>query len=435
MKKRLIPLVLAVVMAVFAAGCGAQESSGGGFNRDVLNSVAVVEQIVVVDGQVITGASGSGTAFFIGDPKEDPEFLVTNHHVIEGYLATGGGQGESLLYVIYDKSDMEEAYVVDYDADKDLALLKIAKPTDKRKALYIQVPGDDMLGSSVYAVGYPGVADRLADATDSYRMEDATVTTGIISRMYVESGTGRNMLQMDAAIHPGNSGGPLVDGTGNVVGINVAHGATTVLTPAGQTADGQLKVDQTQVDISGLCYAVNVSGLIPMLDRNSVPHPGRSKEFPIVPVAIGIAAVLILAVVVILVSKSGKKKTPVKPQPQPQPQPQPAPQPVKSPVLCSLAAQHGGAMVPLSGQAVLIGRDISSCRLTFKDGTPGVSARHCTIAWDQASGLFVLTDMKSTYGTFLYNGQRLTPGVPCQLKPGDTFYLGEPANSLRVELR
>lgn len=432
MKKKLIPLVLALTMIVTAAGCEKQKSNG--FDRDVLNSVAVVVQLVVVDGQLITNASGTGTAFFIGDPSEDPEFLVTNYHVIEGYMATGGGKSESILRVVYDSSDMEEAYVVDYDVDKDLALLRVAKPIDKRKALYIQAPGDDMLGSTVYAVGYPGVADSLAGATDSYRMEDATVTTGIISRMYVESGTGRDMLQIDAALHGGNSGGPLVDGNGNVVGVNVAQAVTNVLAPV-ETEDG-IALDQTQVDISGLCYAVNINDLIPILDRNGVPHPSRPGEFPIIPVAAGVGGILLLAVVVIAVSKNSKKVPVNPPSPQPMPTPAPAPQPVqRSPILCSMAAQHGGAAIPLTGQAILIGRDVSSCRLTFKDGTPGVSAQHCTVAWDQSSGLFVLTDMKSTYGTFLFNGQRLAPGVPCQLRPGDTFYLGEPANSLRVELR
>jgi len=438
MKKRLVPLVLAILVAVLAVGCEGKTNTAGGFDRDVLNSVVVVAQIVVVDGQIIDQASGTGTAFFIGDPAGDPEFLITNHHVIEGYLATGGGQGESILRVIYNDSDMEEAYVVDYDSDKDLALLKISKPTDKRRALYLQPPSDDMLGSTVYAVGYPGVADQLASATASYRMEDATVTTGVISRMYVESGTGRDMLQMDAAIHPGNSGGPLVDGAGNVVGINVAHAATTVLSPVGETESGELVVDQTQVDISGLCYAVNVNGLIPMLDRNGVPHPDKPSEFPVMPVAIGSAAVLLIAVAVVMVSKGRKKAVNPQPEPQPAPRPQPIPQPQpvpRAPVLCSMAAQHGGTVIPLTGQSILIGRDISSCRLTFKDGTPGVSSRHCTVSWDQMSGSFVLTDMKSTYGTFLHNGQKLAPGVPCQLKPGDSFYLGEPANALRVELR
>ena len=66
--------------------------------------------------------------------------------------------------------------------------------------------------------------------------------------------------------------------------------------------------------------------------------------------------------------------------------------------------------------------------------TPGVSAWHCSVVWDGRTGEFLLTDLKSTYGTFLATGQKLTPGVACRLKAGDTFYLGEQSNALRVEL-
>ncbi|HIY16266.1 MAG TPA: FHA domain-containing protein, partial [Candidatus Intestinimonas stercorigallinarum] len=101
----------------------------------------------------------------------------------------------------------------------------------------------------------------------------------------------------------------------------------------------------------------------------------------------------------------------------------------------SLSAQHGGATVSVAGQqGVLVGRDGSVCSIVFKEGTPGVSARHCSVVWDGRTGEFLLTDLKSTYGTFLATGQKLTPGVACRLKAGDTFYLGEQSNALRVEL-
>ena len=119
----------------------------------------------------------------------------------------------------------------------------------------------------------------------------------------------------------------------------------------------------------------------------------------------------------------------------PEPAPQPQPQPQANPILRSLSAQHGGASVSVAGQqGVLVGRDGSVCGIVFKEGTPGVSARHCSVVWDGRTGEFLLTDLKSTYGTFLATGQKLTPGVACRLKAGDTFYLGEQSNALRVEL-
>ena len=93
---------------------------------------------------------------------------------------------------------------------------------------------------------------------------------------------------------------------------------------------------------------------------------------------------------------------------------------------------------PIQGQfyrvghtGLMFGRD-PACAVHMPNGTPGVSARHCVLRVDR--GELVLEDLQSTYGTYLANGQKLTPGVPYRLREGDSFYLGEPANTLRVEM-
>ena len=80
----------------------------------------------------------------------------------------------------------------------------------------------------------------------------------------------------------------------------------------------------------------------------------------------------------------------------------------------------------LSGRAV--------CRLVYQDGTPGVSSRHCQIFFDEQENLFVVTDLNSTYGTFLADGQRLAPNTPVKLAPRSSIYLGEVANTIYLEL-
>ena len=70
----------------------------------------------------------------------------------------------------------------------------------------------------------------------------------------------------------------------------------------------------------------------------------------------------------------------------------------------------------------------------YQEGTPGISLRHCTLSYNFEAKEFILTDLKSTYGTFLMNGQKLALGGSARLKPGDSFYLGDNANVLRVEL-
>lgn len=119
--------------------------------------------------------------------------------------------------------------------------------------------------------------------------------------------------------------------------------------------------------------------------------------------------------------------------------PKPAPDPAvqtgqRRPFVRSAAPQHRGTRVDISGRTIVIGRSKSDCALVYQDDTPGVSSRHCSLAWDSRSGDFILTDLGSTYGTFLQNGQQLKSGVGHHLRAGDSFYLGESANTLILEL-
>jgi S1-C subfamily serine protease len=100
---------------------------------------------------------------------------------------------------------------------KDVAILKMDGSNFPTVAL-----GDDsglMTGDQVYAMGYPAVA-TLSDALNvAQAIQEPTMTQGIISARKEMSG-GWNILQTDAAIHGGNSGGPLFNENGEVVGIN-----------------------------------------------------------------------------------------------------------------------------------------------------------------------------------------------------------------------
>ena len=424
MKKRMTALLLALFLMLSSA----VPALADGFDREVLDGVVYIQENVYLEGKYL--GSWRGTAFFVGERGKDPQYLVTNHHVIEHFLATGGGKGESRLYVVYGQNDYEEAFLVDYNADMDLAVLKLDQPTDKRIALPLELPTQDLVGSDVYAVGYPSVADNAVDALASFRTEDATVTTGSVSRLLTESGTGRRVLQLDVSIQGGNSGGPLVTEDGTVVGINTFGVTITSYDQTGQVTS------EASVD-----YALNVEELIPLLDKNGVPYQLGKNDFPLLLVLIAAAVVVVVVVVVLLVGRSRRTQPApdqgrgARPAPAPEPAPQPTPQPQVNPILRSLSAQHGGATVSVAGQqGVLVGRDSSACSIVFKEGTPGVSARHCSVVWDGRTSEFLLTDLKSTYGTFLATGQRLTPGVACRLRPGDTFYLGDRENALRVEL-
>ena len=381
------------------------------FDQDVMNGIILIRTGAPDQDGVMNYWRGTG--FFVGEDGEDPEYIVTNCHVVEEFILTGKAQGGGTLHVLFDQDDEAEAYLVEYDAEKDIALLKLEEPTDKRIALPLCAPEDDMLGDEVYAVGYPLAADMTVQAVSSFRAEDASVTAGSISRLLTESGTGRQLIQTDTAMSGGSSGGPLIDGTGAVLGINTAAS----------------NLDQN------LFYAVSIAEIMPLLDRNNIPYytsSGSQGVQSIYLIAAG-AAVVVILLAVLLVAVNRKKKKNRDQQSSQQQAVVPPDQPA-TPTLHSLAAQHGGIAVPLHHQPVQVGRDRATCRLVYRDDTPGVSSHHCQIYFDEREQVFVVTDLHSSYGTFLAGGQRLAPDVPMKLPPKSSIYLGEVENTIYLDL-
>ena len=133
----------------------------------------------------------------------------------EGYILTNNHVIKNAKEVTVTLSDQEEvsATVINYDEDKDIAMLKLAEGT--------KVPAVAELGDSDEI--YPG-AEVIAIGTPLSKNFAYTLTKGVISgsnrTIQGENGTNVNLIQTDAAINPGNSGGPLVNTRGQVIGIN-----------------------------------------------------------------------------------------------------------------------------------------------------------------------------------------------------------------------
>ena len=400
-------LAAALLAAVLTAALAVPALAA--FDQETLNGIVLIRTGAPDEDGVMNYWRGTG--FFVGEEGQDPEYIVTNCHVVEEFILAGKSLGGGELHVLFDQDDMEEAYLVDYDAEKDVAVLKLSEPTDKREALTLREAEDTMLGDEVYAVGYPLAADVTVQAVNSFSKDDATVTTGSISRLLTESGTGRELIQTDAALSGGNSGGPLTDSTGAVLGVNT-YGSD---------------LDQN------LFYAVSISELLPMLDRNNIPYAMAAETGggnTMVYAAVGAAVVIVVIAAAVLLSR---KKKGAAPAAQPA-RTETSAEGERQPVLRSLSPQHSGMVVALHHQPVQVGRDKATCRLVFQDGTPGVSSHHCQIAFDEQDGQFVVTDLTSTYGTFLADGQRLAPNTPTKLPPKSSIYLGEVANTIYLEL-
>jgi serine protease Do len=157
-----------------------------------------------LDGQRSRLVTSQGSGFFITADG----YAVTSNHVIKGSVS---------IEVHTDNGDMYRARLIGADAASDLAVIKVDGPKDFQHVKFADVP--PQVGDWAIAVGNPfGLG--------------GTVTAGIVSArgrdVEKESDTYEDLLQIDAPINKGNSGGPTFDLAGNVIGVN-----TVILSPTG----------------------------------------------------------------------------------------------------------------------------------------------------------------------------------------------------------
>ena len=149
--------------------------------------------------------------------------VITNNHVIELY-AQGGNTG-SITVTEYGQTKALPATLIGYDQSKDVALLKINDASNLPTVTFGN-SSKAVVGDAVVAIGN---ALGLSAGTP-------TVTQGIVSalgRSVTAGGVGtqtetlQNLIQTDAAINAGNSGGPLIDTAGQVIAMNTAVAGTS----------------------------------------------------------------------------------------------------------------------------------------------------------------------------------------------------------------
>jgi hypothetical protein len=194
---------------------------------------------------------GAGSGFMVA-----PQIIATNHHVIEDAVKIvtltpdRTGEGKS-----------HPAEVIWSSPKSDLALLRV--PTLNLPAIVLaeKLPAK---GNQVTAIGYPGEADNVID----FKGIESTLTQGVIGRIidspWIEGGPNIKIIQHSAAINKGNSGGPLLDNCGRVIGINTGKTMGRIV----KDSSGGYAVSQSD----GISLAVSTSALMNGLKASNISY-------------------------------------------------------------------------------------------------------------------------------------------------------------------
>lgn len=172
----------------------------------IVNRRTAAWQTDAEDGDRTTGPRPErGHSIGAGCIIDPAGLIVTSAHVVS--------QATEIIVTLKDGRRFR-AFPIAEDVQNDIALLRIDKPRGTFPAIHGIQPDDMMLGETVIAVGSP------------YGL-DGTVTVGVLSgigRTLLRNGKElfRDLLQTDAAVHPGNSGGPLINLSGRMIGMNMA---------------------------------------------------------------------------------------------------------------------------------------------------------------------------------------------------------------------
>ena len=233
-----IPIVLTTLLATLAVGVGAGAVAYSTFSSDtktviqqvpVAGSEPTASNSTLTAAQIYSNVHKSVVEITVGSVQVDPfggeqqqrgqgsgfvidsdGHIVTNDHVVEG---------AETVSVRFWNGDTYDASVVGTDASTDLAVIKVDAPDSVLHPLTVGDSRELQVGNTVFALGSPlGLEDSF--------------TSGIVSALHrqIEARNGfsiNDSIQTDAPINHGNSGGPLLNSSGEVVGVNAQIAGNT----------------------------------------------------------------------------------------------------------------------------------------------------------------------------------------------------------------
>lgn len=287
--KRMISLIVCFLILL---GCVLPAYASGGVPQEVMEAT---KSVVRIQAEYYDGfATGSG--FVIKNDGEEV-LIATNDHVVE--------DDPQSIRIWVGEDRQVDAEIVFTTSAKDLCVLRITESVDMAPLTLSEEPAQH--GSAIYAVGYPAASDILSD-TEAHTSDTVTITDGIISSIRTftieENAEPVKLLLMNAAINHGNSGGPLFNTKGEVIGVNT-YGVT------GGDAQGVFG----SVDISELWKLLDEYDIVlveevpetePLPTEAPVPE---KKSVPVAAIAIGAAFAVLALLLIVLSAKKRKKVT------------------------------------------------------------------------------------------------------------------------------
>lgn len=418
--KKITALMMALIMAFCGIGFTAFAAS---------DPIAEASNSVVFIQSQFWAYYSFGSGFAVGEKGKPVEYIVTNAHVVHDDT-TGQTSDYVTVYfnVMANKYMVAEVYYL--DVSKDICVLKLPEATSERQALLLGKADEVSTGSTVYALGYPDYG-TVGQNYNKFDTSDIVVTKGIISKITradmsladSASSANTNVFMTDAAISSGNSGGPMINENGALIGINTA----TTTNAASSTAH------------SG--FAVTVSELIPALNSAGASYQFYDKvaqDNAVLIIIIAAAAVIGVVVIVVITSKNKKSRNNIAAQIQQQQlqqlQQQQLQQPVGIPgneaVVIGISGRFAGSTFAIGGR-VVIGRNPEKCTVCYPVDTKGISGVHCEIR--KTPDGFEIVDCGSSNGTFLGSGQKLRPNVPVIIPNGTYFYLASHEQMFQIK--